>query len=64
MARFARDPHWIITKYEGRDQFGRTVPAGCRAFYYPATRKLLTGAEAEQASRDFESAAFDESAGR
>lgn len=61
MTRYGNDPRWIVTKYPGRDKAGRPVPAGTRAFYFPLTRRMLTGAEAEQASRDFEAARSDES---
>ena len=46
---FSRDPHWITTKYPTR-QNDRTVPAGARAFYFPITRTMLFGADAEAAA--------------
>lgn len=55
-----RDPRWIITKFPANDSRGHLIPIGTRAFYYPQTRRMLTGAEAEQASRDFEAARYDE----
>ncbi|MHC2251012.1 hypothetical protein ACVILK_000704 [Bradyrhizobium embrapense] len=63
MARYGGDPRWIITKFPANDRNGRFIPVGTRAFYYPASKRMLTGAEAEQASRDFEAARFDESMG-
>ncbi|KGT73713.1 hypothetical protein MA20_42970 [Bradyrhizobium japonicum] len=57
------DPRWIITKYPGSDRKGVFIPKGTRVFYYPTSRAMLTGAEAEQASRDFEAARFDEATG-
>jgi hypothetical protein len=36
------------------------VKKGDRIFYYPRTKTVLTGPEAEQASREFEAAAADE----
>lgn len=60
MARYGNDPRWIITKYPGNDSRGFHVPVGTRVFYYPLTRRMLTGAEAEKASREFEAARFDE----
>ncbi|MCP1852819.1 MULTISPECIES: hypothetical protein [unclassified Bradyrhizobium] len=61
MARYGGDPRWIITKYPANDRNGHFIPVGTRAFYYPVSKRMLTGAEAEQASRDFEAARFDES---
>lgn len=60
MAMRFGDPRWIKTKYPATDSKGHTIPVGTRAFYYPTSRRMLTGAEAEQASRDFEAARFDE----
>lgn len=60
MARFGNDPRWIVTKFPASDRTGLFIPVGTRAFYFPQSRRMLTGAEAEQASRDFEAARFDE----
>lgn len=54
------DPYWMEAKYPGRDNKGRAFNKGDRVFYYPRTKAFLTGPEAEQASRDMESARFDE----
>ena len=54
------DPYWMVAKYPGKDQKGRPFKKGERVFYYPRTKTTLTGPEAEQASRDMESARFDE----
>lgn len=56
----ARDPYWMTAKYAGKDSKGRPVSKGQRVFYYPNTRAMLTGEEAEQASRDFDAARSDE----
>jgi len=56
-----RDPRWIVTKYPTR-QNGRVVPAGTRAWYYPATRTMLFGADAEAAATRFACEAADETA--
>ena len=61
MARYgSHPPRWIVTRYPAKDRAGNEIPKGTRAFYYPATSTFLTGAEAEQAARDYESALFDE----
>jgi hypothetical protein len=60
MASYGNDPRWIVTKYPGSDTKGKFIPKGTRVFYYPLSRRMLVGAEAEQASRDFEAARFDE----
>ena len=54
------DPHWITTRYPQQDSSGTVHPANTRAFYYPLTRRVLFGEEAEQAARDFEAARHDE----
>jgi DNA-binding ferritin-like protein len=54
------DPYWMVAKYPGKDQKGRPFKKGERVFYYPRTKTTLTGPEAEQASRDMDSAQFDE----
>ena len=54
------DPYWMEARYPGHDSKGRIVRKGDKVFYYPRTKTMLTGEEAEQAARDFESARFDE----
>lgn len=60
MAYYKGDPRWMTAKYPGVDRDGNQVRAGDRIFYYPKGRVVLTGAAAEQASRDFDAAAADE----
>jgi hypothetical protein len=57
------DPYWMTARYPGRDHNGKPFRKGDRVFYYPLTKTILTGPEAEAASRDFESHAFDEDFG-
>jgi hypothetical protein len=59
-ARYPRDPYWMTAKYSGKDKNGKPFRAGERVFYYPLTKTVLTGAEAEAAARDFDAARFDE----
>lgn len=60
MARYSQDPRWIIARYAGKDTNGRAFTKGERVFYYPNGKKIVSGEAAEQASRDFDAAAFDE----
>lgn len=60
MKHYSNDPRWISAKYAGTDINGRAFAKGERVFYYPSTRTIVSGAAAEQASREFESAAMDE----
>ena len=50
----------MTAKYPGKDKNGKPFRAGERVFYYPLTKTVLTGAEAEAAARDFAAHAFDE----
>ena len=54
------DPYWMVAKFPGVDSKGRPVRKGDKVFYYPRTKVMLTGPEAEQASRDFDAAKADE----
>jgi hypothetical protein len=60
MQRYSNDPRWITAKYLGTDINGRTFQRGERIFYYPLGKRIVSGEAAEQASRDFEAACFDE----
>lgn len=62
-ARYSNDPYWMVAKYPGQDKNGKPFRRGDRVFYYPLTKTILTGPEAEKASREFDSAAFDEDYG-
>lgn len=54
------DPYWMTAKYPGKDSTGKAVRKGDKVFYYPNTKTMLTGDEAEKASRDFDAGKFDE----
>ena len=56
----AGDPYWMTAKFPGKDSKGRPVRKGDKVFYYPRTKTMLTGEEAEKASREFDAAVFDE----
>lgn len=62
-ARYSNDPYWLIAKYPGKDKNGKPFKKGDRVFYYPLTKTILTGEEAEKAARDFNSHAFDDDFG-
>jgi len=59
--RYSRDPYWTTAKFDSTTKDGQQVRRGDRIFYYPSTKTVLVGEKAEQAARDFQSAAFDES---
>ena len=48
-----------VTVQEGVDR-GRPVKKGDRIFYYPNTKTVLSGPEADKAGADFEANRFDE----
>lgn len=54
------DPYWLTAKYPGKDKNGKPFKKGEKVFYYPKTKTILTGPEAEKAAKDFDSASFDE----
>jgi hypothetical protein len=54
------DPYWMTAKYPGKDKDGKPFKKGEKVFYYPRTKTILTGPEAEKAAREFASAASDE----
>lgn len=60
---FSRDPYWTTARYDSTDQSGKPVKKGARIFYYPGTKTVLQGEEAEQAAREFAAAKADESMG-
>lgn len=59
-ARYRNDPYWITAKYPGVDAKGRAFKKGEKIFYYPLTKTILSGGEAEDAAYDFNAAAMDE----
>lgn len=60
MSRYSRDPYWTTAKFNSTDANNRPVKKGDRIFYYPATRTVLTGAEADKASAEFNASKMDE----
>lgn len=57
---YSKDPRWIKAKYAGVDASGNPFKRGEEVLYYPATKKFYTGKEADEAWRDFTSAAQDD----
>ena len=57
---YARDPRWIVAKYPGVDAKGLPFRKGDNVFYFPSTRTIYAGVNAEEASRRFESERADE----
>lgn len=61
----ARDPHWTVLRFLStcrRDGCGAKLPAGARAFYYPASRSCYGDAcgHGQEAAADFAAACADE----
>jgi len=54
------DPYWMTTKYPGKSHDGKPIKPGTRVFYYPKTKTMLVGPEAEKAAKNFQAYAFDE----
>ena len=54
------DPYWTTARFNSTDANGAHVRKGDRIFYYPRTKTVYSGAAAEQASAEFQSAAADE----
>jgi len=48
-ASFAGDPKWMFAKYPGRDAKGNPFKKGDKILYYPLTKAVLTGKDAEKA---------------
>jgi len=59
-AKYSDDPYWLIAKYPGVAQNGKPVRKGDKVLYYPRTKKMLVGPEAEIAWRKFEAEIQDE----
>ena len=57
---FKGDPYWTNARFASNDANGKPVKKGDRIFYYPRTKTVLTGTEAEAASRDFSASVADE----
>lgn len=61
--RYSRDPKWLTVKYACKcSKCGKAIKQGERGFYYPSDRSMFCEGEecGGNASRDFESCAFDE----
>lgn len=58
--RYNADPYWTTARFDGIDAKGNPIRKGDAIFYYPRTRSAYVGAAADEASRDFDAAAFDE----
>lgn len=57
---YAGDPYWMTAKYPGTDAKGLAFKKGERVFYYPRTKTIYAGKNAEAAAQDFRSMAEDE----
>ena len=60
MSKYKGDPYWTVARFNSVDSIGRPVKKGDRIFYYPKTKTVLTGAEADAASAEFSASAADE----
>lgn len=54
---YGGDPYWMNAKYAGTDAKGLPFKKGERVFYYPKTKTIYAGGNAEAASHDFQSMA-------
>lgn len=58
--RYGNDPRWITAKWAGVDFRGVPFNRGAEVLYYPRTKRIYTGAEAEKLWAEFQAAAADE----
>ena len=54
------DPSWIKAKFAGTDKNGNSFKRGEKVLYYPKTKAILSGKDADKAWREFQSMASDE----
>jgi hypothetical protein len=54
---YGGDPYWMTAKYAGTDAKGLAFKKGERVFYYPKTKTIYAGTNAETAYHDFQSMA-------
>lgn len=54
--RYSGDPMWIKARRPGVDVNGKPFKRGAEVLYYPSTKSIISGKEAEQAWREFEAA--------
>lgn len=59
-SRYKDDPRWIRAKFAGTDANGRKFKRGDEILYYPKSKTILTGKEADKEWKDFESIAQDD----
>lgn len=57
---FPRDPHWINAKFPGVAADGTPFKAGEKVLYWPNTKTVMVGRQAEEAWKRFEAEAADE----
>jgi hypothetical protein len=61
MKHYKTDPRWIITRFAGKSNDGKSEwKKGDRVFYFPLTKTILSGAAAETAAARFASESADE----
>lgn len=60
MSRYSNDPFWMKARFPGKASNGDPINKGDPVFYYPRTRAIYVGEEAERRSREFNAARFDE----
>lgn len=58
--RGGNDPRWLAAKRPGEDNKGRPFKKGDRILYWPSTKTIMTGVEAEKEWRDYLSNVGDE----
>ena len=59
-SHYKGDPYWTTARFNSTDKNGKPVKKGDRIFYYPQTRTVLTGTEADAASAEFSASVADE----
>lgn len=60
MKAYRNDPRWLTARFESKCQCGNVTHKGGDIYYYPLTKTALCKSCGEQATRDFEAAAFDD----
>jgi len=54
------DPRWIKAKFNSKDANGNQVKKGQEVLYLPATKKVLTGTDAQESWQAFLESKQDE----
>jgi len=57
---YGGDPRWMSAKYPGIDSKGKSFSKGDEVLYWPSTKTFMTGTEAKNAWRNFQSEKGDE----